>query len=283
MLVKDSIHAVREQFTPTDERIATHLLDNYPRNGLIGIQELAQNCNVSLPSVTRFVTKLGYDKYSDFFQSLLDEFKEQPASPLDLKLTTGDSTTANNFFAEYSDRCIKTVEKTKMLVSEQQFQRVCEKIQNPKSAIYIIGGRFGDGIAQILSSELRQLRADVYHIPQNAELWPEYILRMRKNDVFVVVDFRRHSDVLYNLTKTVRDKVKPTIIVVSDESNAPICQLARETVVTANDTQTPWDSYASALTLFQAMAYQIADQNWDNAQQRMLNWDTCRDGIREHS
>src|SRR3546814_5594240 len=68
--------------TPSEQKIARVLLADYPVSGLGTQSSLARRAGVSDPTVVRFVAKLGFDGFTEFQASLLDEVEDRLRSPL---------------------------------------------------------------------------------------------------------------------------------------------------------------------------------------------------------
>jgi len=76
MLVHEQIEKKSKTMTPSERKLATTLLADYPYAGLVSIHELASRAEVSPPSISRFVTKIGLTGYQDMQRRLIDELKE---------------------------------------------------------------------------------------------------------------------------------------------------------------------------------------------------------------
>src|SRR3546814_16216429 len=63
--------------TPSEQKIARVLLADYPVSGLGTQSSLARRAGVSDPTVVRFVAKLGFDGFTEFQASLLDEVEDR--------------------------------------------------------------------------------------------------------------------------------------------------------------------------------------------------------------
>ena len=59
MLIRDQIEKNSGTLTQSERKLASALLSDYPYAGLVTIQELAERAEVSPPSISRFVTKIG--------------------------------------------------------------------------------------------------------------------------------------------------------------------------------------------------------------------------------
>src|SRR6195256_7056558 len=68
--------------SPAERRLARVLLSSYPIAGLESVARFAERAGVSPPTVTRFITKLGFSGYPEFQESLRDEVQARLSSPL---------------------------------------------------------------------------------------------------------------------------------------------------------------------------------------------------------
>ena len=91
MDVRTRIENMSSEFTATERRLSALLLMDYPFAGLLPIQELADNTKTSPPTVSRFVTKLGFSGFQEFQRQLIEELKPAPQcrAPFWLGFLTG--------------------------------------------------------------------------------------------------------------------------------------------------------------------------------------------------
>lgn len=274
MDVKTLINDMSAEFTSTERRLGAALLMDYPFAGLRPIQELAKNAKTSPPTVSRFVTKLGFAGFQDFQRQLIGELKEGQRSPVDLHETSAPVEGA--YLAGFLARAERVVSMTSTSVSEVQFEKVCDLLSDPKRSIYIIGGRMSDALATYMSRHLRQLRAKTYHLPADPEVWPEYLLRMRPRDILLVVDFRRYQSSLAALARKAHNDRNAQIVLVTDQWLSPIAANATEVLAVPIDSGTLWDSYTGALALMEAIVTRVAETHWDQTKTRIETWDASR-------
>ncbi len=261
--------------TSSERKVASVVLADYPFAGLQTIQELAKVTSVSAPSITRFVAKLGCSGYQEFQRRLIGELKESHRSPVDLKLTENPAQ-AGRFLADYSDRVAQLTRGMASGIAQQQFDAVCDLIADPARNIFLIGGRMSDSLATLLSMHLRQIRGRIYHLPSNPEIWPDYLLRMRKQDVFVIFDFRRYQPSLTELAGMVAEKRQAQIVTVTDRWLTPASRHATHVLAVPTEIGTAWDSQVSAMTLVEAIIVQVSERDWDATRKRIGQWDAAR-------
>lgn len=274
MQVKERIEAAASGMTVNERKLAAVLLADYPFAGIATIQKLASRAEVSAPSITRFVSKIGLAGYQDFQRALIEELKQGQRSPVELRRqgTAIEGGYLNGFIA----RAAEQMQIAGNAITEAQFDKVCSLLSDPRRKVFVLGGRSSDTIAQHLSFHLRQTRKDVYHLPQNSEVWPEYLLRMKHGDVFFVVDFRRYQAVLATLAKKASTSVGARVVLMSDHWVSPIAKHAAEIIPVPTETGTLWDTYAPALAVIEAIVTRVAEKNWGQTRDRIQSWDALR-------
>ena len=274
MNVREQIEEQAEGFTPAERKLASALLSDYPFAGLETIQSFAEKTHTSAPSITRFVSKLGCAGYQEFQRRLIDELKERQHSPVDLRqdaMPVGDG-----FLRRFLERTSDVVNRVSEGVTEDQFERVQDLLSDDKRSIFLIGGRVSDPIAQTLSRHLRQIRRDVYHLPPDPEVWPEYLLRMRSRDIFVIVDFRRYEKRLSDLAEMAAESRGARVLLITDKWLSPVARYAAEVMALPIESGTAWDSYCGALALVEALITAVAERDWEATKKRIGGWDALR-------
>lgn len=274
MQVRERIEQISEDLTSTERKLCTALMLDYPFAGLEPIQSLAKATKTSPPTISRFVTKLGFQGFQDFQRHLIGELKEGQRSPVDLQQNT--KAVEGAFLDGFLGQAGALVKGTNKAVSETQFDRICDLLSDDKRNIYVIGGRMSDALALHLSRHLRLIRAKVFHVPSDPEVWPEYLLRMRTRDVLFVIDFRRYQTNLLKLTKKANGARNVQVVLMTDKWLSPVSGLASEVLAVPTDSGTPWDSYAGALALLEALVTRVAEKNWDRTKTRIESWDSVR-------
>jgi DNA-binding MurR/RpiR family transcriptional regulator len=273
MELRAQIEELESALTPAERKLASTLLADYPFAGLQTIQMLADKTGVSAPSITRFVAKLGCQGYQDFQHKLIGELKEWHRSPVELH---SRSSHGANFLEAYVERASQIVRAVPAALTQVQFERICGMVADERRAIYLIGGRISDPMAQHFSRHLRQIRRDVFHIPPDPEVWPEYILRMKARDVFVVFDFRRYQPRLEQLVRTASQASGIEVLLFTDKWLSPVSSEATEVIALSIDNGTAWDTYIAAMVTVDAMITHISERDWNSTSSRIRAWDALR-------
>lgn len=275
--VREQIRRAADSLTAAERRLSALILSNYPFAGLEPIQVIASSSNVSAPSISRFVTKLGYQGLQEFQQQLIKELKQGQKSPLDLRTTAGDIT--DEFFEKFIATSTELLKTSARAITAAQFERVGSLLADPKSDVFTLGGRISDLVAQYLSRHLKQIRPGVHQVSSEDHWWPEYILRMRQRDVLVLVDFRRYQPSLEDFAEKASKHCGLKIILITDRWMSPISRYASEVIALHIENETPFDSNVAAFALMEALITRIAEANWPQASQRIKQWDSLRTSL----
>ncbi|MDU8944182.1 MurR/RpiR family transcriptional regulator [Ovoidimarina sediminis] len=271
--VREAMEASSDSLTPSERQLRSVILADYPFAALGPIQELADRANVSAPSISRFVSKLGYRGFQEFQQSLLSELKDSQSSPIELRRTPAGP--ASHRLTDYVTRAMALTRDLAVRMPPDQFDRICTMLGDPKRRVFMLGGRMSDAIAEFFLRHLRQIRSDVFHVPPDPEAWPEYLLRMKPRDVVVLFDFRRYDAKLAEFAAAGRVRKAQTIII-TDPWITPAAKGATELVTVPIDSGTLWDSYVPAFALVEALLVPLAERDWDATRTRIEAWDTLR-------
>ncbi len=279
MSIRDDIEKKADALTQSERKLSATLLADYPYAGLLSIQALAERAEVSAPSISRFVTKIGLSGYQEMQRRLIAELKAGDRSPVELH--EAGQPILGGYLAEFVSRAARQMQTATDAITESQFNRICALLADPKRSIYAFGGRISDTIAQHLTFHLRQAREDVFHLPRDPEAWPEYLLRMRQGDVFFIVDFRRYQSNVAQLAEQAGKERKAQVILMTDKWLSPATRHASEVLAVPIDTGTIWDSYSAALAVTEALVTRVAEDTWSDTRKRIEAWDAARKDLVE--
>jgi len=274
-----------EKLTQGERKIANTIFADYPFSALGTAQDLAEKAGVSIASLTRFVSKFGFEGFKDFQRLLVDELQEGQRSPRDLadSIRVAPNITSQNtprgtgnFLSLYVGQIGKIIDEMTASVPAWQFDKFVELLWDSSRNIFLIGGRISNKIAAFLSVNLRQIRGGIFHISENPEIWPEYVLRMRRKDVVVFLDFRRYQQNLMQLAATIKTQAHPHILLITDKWMSPIAHYSKQVVALPTHTKHVWDTMIPAAIFAEALIVKILEDDWETAKKRIQKWDTIR-------
>ncbi len=275
MTVQDEVRANLTSLTAGQIKLANALLADYPFAGLQPIQALADATGVSPPSISRFVSRLGFAGFGDFQNALIEELREGSRSPRDLRALSGEAKGAC-FLNSYTQRAADLVRQLPQTITQQQLDSVAALLGDPARDIYVRGGRISDTLARFLSLHLRQIRPGIHHLADDPELWPDTVLRMRRRDVAVLFDFRRYQPSLERLAAIISQQRRAQVVLITDKWQSPAARCSSHVIALPIEIGTAWDTGAAALALIEALVVTLSEQDWHSTEDRIKDWDALR-------
>ena len=179
-----------DSLSPAERRLARVLLASYPIAGLESVARFAERAGVSPPTVTRFITKLGFHGYPEFQESLRHEVQARLSSPLTRYREEPKRDSAVNDALEVSQHNLKaTVE----LLSDRDVKEAVELLADVRRRVMVLGGRVSAPLARYLAGQMHLLRPGIGLVDAERSAPAQQLIDMRKTDVLVVFDYRRYQ------------------------------------------------------------------------------------------
>lgn len=269
------LHKIRshiDDLTRSEQKVARALLANYPSAGLDSVQHLAVLAMVSPPSVVRFTRQLGYEGFVDFQQALREELSLQASGPVQrLSLDQpqdGPTEWINGALRSF----IPNLQKSLSNLLPYDLERAVALMGHPHHRLILAGGRVSQSLASYFMRNLQRIRPGVMLLPEPHHLRVQYALDARKQDVYVIFDFKRYQKDIINFGQIVAAS-GAAIILITDTDLSPIAARAR--VVFAVSTESEWPNYSfiPAIALLELLTAMVLKAGGDAAVQRMRNWD----------
>src|SRR6185295_10773907 len=82
--VTEQVRRSLGELSKSERKVARALLSGPPTIGLESVSQLAVRAEVSGPTVSRFVSRLGFDNYAAFQQALRDDLSARVLSPVEV-------------------------------------------------------------------------------------------------------------------------------------------------------------------------------------------------------
>ena len=263
-----------DSLSPAERRLARALLATYPIAGLESVARFAERAGVSPPTVTRFITKLGFRGYPEFQETLRHEVQARLSSPLEryrdeprhdspIKAALGES--AHNLKA------------TEQLLSERDVNEAVELLADVRRRVMIVGGRVSAPLARYLSAQLHLLRPGVGLIDSERSVPAQQLIDMRKTDVLVVFDYRRYQADTIECARVAAAR-GCDVVLFTDQWLSPASAVARQVLVTSVENIGPFDSLVGAVALVEAVVGSVLAKLGPRAESRMQSLDRLRAG-----
>lgn len=263
------LEAIQHDFqslSPQLQSIAGLIERNREKIALMGIQDVAQACDVQPSAVVRFAKRFGFSGYSTL-QSIfkaqahqqlsagsdyqnrirsLIEIRKEPISPIRL---------AHEVIAVSAEGLNELAQS----ISETAFTQAADLLANAPS-IWLMGSRRSFSVAAYLSYALQQTSKPVQWLNGIGLMHREQMNSLRKNDVMLAISFEPYAkETLEAIEEANRRQAK--IIVMTDSQFSQVAKLADVTLLVQDVSISGFRSLTSTLclaqSLFLAMALKI--------------------------
>jgi DNA-binding MurR/RpiR family transcriptional regulator len=263
-----------DSLSPAERRLARVLLASYPIAGLESVARFAERAGVSPPTVTRFITKLGFRGYPEFQEKLRHEVQARLSSPLARYRDEPKRDSAINDALEISTHNLRA---TLELLSDRDLKEAVHLLADVRRRVMILGGRVSAPLARYLAGQLHLLRPGIGLVDSERSTPAQQLIDMRKTDVLVVFDYRRYQPDTIDSARVAAAK-GCDVILFTDPWLSPASAFARQVLVTSVETVGPFDSLVGAMAVVEAVIAAVLRQLGPRAEARMQSLERLRAG-----
>ncbi|HET7430338.1 MAG TPA: MurR/RpiR family transcriptional regulator [Nocardioides sp.] len=241
-----------------ERKVARTLLSGPPTIGLESVSQLAARADVSGPTVSRFVARLGYDNYAAFQQALRDDLSARMLSPVEVyrsHLADADPTPLGRAATALADAVTGTLGQ----LSPADFERAVRLLASERHRVLVTGGWTSHLLAAMLASLLRPFRPGVLHVPSLAAERAAALADLTRGDVVVLFDFRRYELDTFEFARLARQG-GGRLVLLTDPWLSPIADLADAVLPAQVDGPSPFESLTPTVALVETLATDVARQ-----------------------
>ncbi len=264
------------ELTPAERKVARVLLADYPVSGLEPVAKLAADAGVSPPTVVRLISKLEFDSYGGFQQSLKSEVSARLSSPLSMHTAR---TRPNE--SEQAASCQDVLSRSERVLCEgissslarlprAEFDQAVRLLADSRRGVTLIGGRFSSMLAEYLAAHLRILRPNVRVVSAADRV--SSMLDVGRREVLVAFDYRRYQHDTVRLAITAK-RQGATLIAFTDPYLSPLSAHADVILTTSVQSPSPFDALTPAVALVETIIAALVDRLGAAPLARMARYD----------
>ncbi|HEY6117589.1 MAG TPA: MurR/RpiR family transcriptional regulator [Candidatus Dormibacteraeota bacterium] len=261
-----------DSLSPAERRLARVLLASYPIAGLESVARFAERAGVSPPTVTRFITKLGFRGYPEFQESLRHEVQARLSSPLE---RYRDEPKQDSAVKTALDVAARNLQATLDLLSDRDVKEAIELLSDVRRRVMVLGGRVSGPLARYLAGQLHLLRPGIDLVDSERSAPAQQLIDMRKTDVLVIFDYRRYQTDTIESARLAAGR-GCDVILFTDQWLSPASAFSRQVLVTSVETVGPFDSLVGAMAVVEALVAAVLARLGARAEARMVNLERLR-------
>ena len=265
-----------DSLSPAERKLARVLLASYPIAGLESVARFAERARVSPPTVTRFITKLGFSGYPEFQETLRHEVQARLSSPL-TRYHDEPGRAADSVLSDALEVASANLKATLVVLSHRDANEAVELLADVRRRVLVLGGRMSAPLARYLAGQLHLLRPGIGLVDAERSAPAQQLIDMRKGDVLVVFDYRRYQADTIESAR-VASTQGCQVILFTDPWLSPASAYARQVIVTSVDTVGPFDSLVGAMAVVEGVVAAVLGRLGARAQSRMQTLERLRAG-----
>jgi len=254
--------------SPAERKLARVLLASYPIAGLESVARFAERAAVSPPTVTRFITKLGFKGYPEFQEVLRQEVQARLSSPLARYHEEESEREAGSLVSRALEISRQNLQATLELLSHRDVEEVVELLADVRRRVLVLGGRLSGPLARYLASQLHLLRPGIGLVETERTAAAQQLIDLRKGDVLVVFDYRRYQADTIDSARLVAG-LGVNVVLFTDPWLSPASAFARQVVVSSVENVGPFDSLVGATAVLEAVVSAVLARLGQRAESRM--------------
>lgn len=251
----ERIIRLRPTLSPKKRRVADFMMEDYKRLFLMSAKEIAQQCQVSEPTITRFVMDLGFGGYGEFEHYLKGLLRIELTS-VERLIKAGKELDSASTLEAYRQNSIVNLENMVQSVSQQEVRNLAQMIHGAES-ILVAGYKASATLAYYFGYLLKKIKAgviiDTAYSGDNLDaisLHGEALL------VFAIAfpRYPRRTIELVEYTK----KYHATVVCISDSLKSPVVNLSDHYVIIDMEGFSFVDPFSHIITFLGALIHEIA-------------------------
>ncbi len=255
--------------------IADYILENYEIAAYLTAARLGEETGISVSTVVRFASTMGFEGYPEFQQALRETIKGKLTTPQRIEVSLSQISN-DEIIDRVLTKDIDMIKDSLANISREDFKKATETINSAKK-IYIIGVRSSASLASFMYFYFKMIFTNVRLISSNSESEMfEEIIKISPDDVCIALSFPRYSKQVYNVLSFARDK-GAKIVAITDNENAPIASLADNVLIAKSEMTSFMDSLVAPLSIINALMLSVARQRTDEVKQAFVDlekvWD----------
>ena len=260
-----------------ERKLARVLLASYPIAGLESVVRFAERARVSPPTVTRFITKLGFSGYPEFQETLRNEVQARLSSPVSRYRDNEAGRGTDSVLSDALEVATHNLKVTLDVLSHRDVNEAVELLADVRRRVMVLGGRVSAPLARYLAHQLHLLRPGIGLVDAERSTPAQELIDMRKGDILVIFDYRRYqADTIESAQVTSAQGCN--VILFTDPWLSPASAFARQVIVTGVDQVGPFDSLVGAMAVVEGVVAAVLNRLGPRAQSRMRNLEKLRAG-----
>jgi DNA-binding MurR/RpiR family transcriptional regulator len=259
-----SLLRVLAEGSTSNRAIADYVLRNQVRVTALGIEELADACDVSTATISRFARDLGFKNYAAM-RGAVAETLQSVLQPVEkLRSTIARRAAKASPALESLGYAEAAITATSRALAGTQIDRIGAVLTKART-VYVLGFGLSSFLAGALAMHLQPFCRHVVEVAASGgtEVAASHLATVTGRDVLVVISLPRYTLDAASLTRFARD-AGATIVSITDSPASPLAELGHHVLYAHSAHPVLPSSSSAALAVIEALAVSLMTSNKAN-------------------
>jgi len=243
------------KLTPSEVKIADYFSRNYWNLVFENTTSISKNTGVSKPTVVRFISKLGYDRFSAFLEELRKDVMDvQDSLPiryyLKKKLLT-DGAEGDVLLQSFS-LITQNLEHTHARIDHDQFWEAARSIAQTRGTVYITGQRSSYALAYLFYNMIRRIRSNCFLIGSQIVSQPDLLIDVDADDLLFAIFRHPYAKTTLRIGQHF-ERCKAPVILLTDSIFNPMQNLANLQIEVDTEGVSIFTSSAAVMAVLESL------------------------------
>jgi DNA-binding MurR/RpiR family transcriptional regulator len=258
------LSTVRAEGSASHRSIADYLMRNPMRGTALKIEEMAEGCQVSTATISRFARDIGFASYGAMRSALAETLHSalQPVEKLRSSMARRKGAVSpGEASIEYARDNLAT---TQAGLPQQALDEVARKIRKANT-VYVLGLGLSSSFASLLALHLQPYCKHVVEMAGTGgnETAAGRLVHIERGDVLVALSFPRYASDTMRLAQFARNN-RATVVAMTDVPSAPMVPLSDHVLYAASAHGVLAGSYVAAVAVIEALVATLMVSNKAN-------------------
>lgn len=251
------------------QRIADYFLRNQVKVTALGIEDLAQECEVSTATISRFARELGFSNYAALKNQIAETVQAIFAPVEKLRHTIESRDTASSPAQASLQAAQVNLQACSQSLDEAALQAVIARLTSAHT-VYVMGFGLSSQLATMLALHLQPFCQRVVEVVSygGTEVAAGNLMHISAKDVLLVISFPRYALDAIRLTQFARDH-GAAVVALTDSAASPLAQLSDQVVLAPSNHAVLPSSASAALAVIEALVSCLMTSNKHNVEKAL--------------
>lgn len=254
---------VRAEGSASHRSIADYLLRNPMRGTALKIEEMAEGCQVSTATISRFARDIGFASYGAMRSALAETLHTvmQPVDKLRTSIARKHSLSPGESSMEYAKANLAS---SHAALAPKVMDAVAQKISRART-VYVLGLGMSSCLASMLALHLQPFCRNVVEMAGSGgtEIAAGHLVHIGAGDLLLVMSFPRYTSDAVRLAQFARAR-KATVVAITDAPSAPMVPLSDHVLYASAAHGVLPSSAVAAVAVIEALTVSLMVSNKGN-------------------